>query len=515
MGKFKCGMCGKHVDEKANFCSSCGSDLIVGSEVSESFEFDLENPYETPEQKSRKSFESGKLTSSTKKGLVIFASFVVGLIVVGQVANSILPTNGSASSSEQTVANQEIQEEIKTEAVFFDLETIPLFTGYSAQSAAVLMRESFNESFSSIDNLDTGEDLRTRFSRDRHLDELEGLFVCSQNYAPGADPSETAFSRLRIEVSSACAGEKPDIALGQAARDLDMPSFTPIGGECYQAKRCDIEEMDGIFLGFDGEGYRGHKTGRVLTAIGELEIELAFVDLSSEWCEADDSMKIAAISARDEILTEGDFVRLKGAEDLYGDRRIVHRLDVQGSLIDGSPPKNSVNELLVKTGYWVPSDDAGDHPWENVGYFQEEMINASWSTEKIENPEKEMSLYRNRILEAADESFSKPNAQLATCLEEKNDAVVVLIADKEEELAEESRERNARASDVEAVWRSVFCPTMSEKYPERCASYNPEVDDKVGTGSGGSGGSSIGSNCTWVDGHYRGGSFVSGHWRCY
>jgi hypothetical protein len=146
-------MCGKRVEEKANFCSSCGSDLIVGSEATESFEFDLENPYETPEQKSDKNSESGKLASSTKKGLVIFASFVVGLIVVGQVANSILPTNGSASSSEQTIADQEIQEVINTEAVFFDLQTIPLFTGYSARSAAVMLRDEFDESFSSIDEV--------------------------------------------------------------------------------------------------------------------------------------------------------------------------------------------------------------------------------------------------------------------------------------------------------------------------------------------------------------------------
>lgn len=508
-------MCATKLDVDAKFCSNCGSDLVVNSKEEEVFRFDGDSAYSSNWGAGAEKRNISNMSSQAKKGLYISASVVVGLFLIGQIISLAMPSSLAQNTQRQSEQISIQQPEVaRTDAIFYDSKTVPFFTGYSASSAVVIMRDEFDERFWSIENLDTGRDISTYFSRDKDLEDLEGLFVCSQNYAPGIDPSSTAFQRLKIEISSDCLGESPRLAFGPAAEQMSLPVLQGINGECYQTDRCDLNEMDGIFLGFVDDGYLGHKTGRVLTGLGEMEIELALVDLSSEWCQADESMMVAAISARDEILREGEYVRLKGAEYFYGDRRMVHRLDIEGRSIDGTPPENSVNELLVKTGLWVPDDKAGEHPWERVRFFDKEMISPSWSNEKVENSQGEIAIYINRILDAANETFSDPVPQLASCLNDKDDAVVVLIAEEEERLDEESRERRNRTDDVEAVWRSVFCPTFSEKHPERCSAYNPEVDDKVGVGGGGSIGG-IGSNCTWVDGHYRGGSFVRGHMRCY
>ena len=507
-------MCATKLDVDAKSCSNCGSELIINSKEEDAFRFDTDSEYSSSWGNEPEPRKISNLSSQAKKGLYISASIVFGLFLIGQIISLAMPSSIAQNTQLQSeqVSNPQ-PEVIRTDAIFYDSQTVPFFTGYSASSAVVIMRDEFDERFWSIENLDTGRDISTYYSRDKDLEDLEGLFVCSQNYAPGIDPSSTGFQRLKIEISSDCSGETPRLAFGPAAEQMSLPVFQGINGECYQTDRCDVNEMDGIFLGFDDEGYLGHKTGRVLTGLGEMEIELAFVDLSSEWCKADESMMVAAISARDEILREGDYVRLKGAEDLYGNRRMVHRLDQEGRPIDGAPPENSVNELLVKTGLWVPDDKAGEHPWENTRFFDKEMINPSWSNEKVGNSQNEIGIYINLILDAANDTFSDPVPELATCLDDKDDAVALLISEEEDQLEEESRERRNRADDVEAVWRSVFCPSFSEKYPERCSTYNPEVDDKVGVGGGDSIGG-VGSNCTWVDGHYRGGSYVRGHVRC-
>jgi hypothetical protein len=209
---------------------------------------------------------------------------------------------------------------------------------------------------------------------------------------------------------------------------------------------------------------------------------------------------------------------------MSGGRRIVHRLDEDGVLIDGPIPENSVNEQLVASGYWVPLN-ISKHPWERILYtYDEEMANPKWEdsysrSEPKTASEKRMSIYSERITSAANSAYSSPNAYLGSCLEQKSDQVAFLLAQKEEEEQRNEDNRRRWAADVEAVWRSVFCPTMAEDFPKRCAKYNPEKDDKVGTGGGSGssnwGGSGGGSNCTWVNSYTRrDGTRVSGYFRC-
>ena len=457
----------------------------------------------------------------------------VGLVsAIGNVAGDISWTANDVQS--ETLS----EEPIDTESKYFGSQIVPLFVGYSAESAVRMLDSEFNERFRRIVHSETGDQLSTYYSRERDFEDLEGLFVCEQSIGAGVLVEYARqIGSIKLEVSESCAGEQPALVGGAAAELLGryVPPQLNLSDCNSSAESCKVRELDGRLIDFLDKGYNGHKTALVQTIYGDMEVELAMIDLASEWCSVNDQneseMVTMALALRDELLPNGTLIRMVGGDELYGGRRLVHVLDEQGTLVDGQIPINSVNEQLVASGYWVPLD-ISEHPWERIySFYQEDYAEPTWTRKRTSSststPSEElMSQYADRINNAANNSFSEPNAQLAGCLQEKNDQVVVLLSEKEEEEREEEERRNRWAEDVEAVWRSVFCPTRADEYPERCASYDPAKDDLVGTGggSGSSGGSSGGSswgnsgggtNCTYVNGYTRrDGTRVSGYYRC-
>jgi hypothetical protein len=330
--------------------------------------------------------------------------------------------------------------------------------------------------------------------------------------APGADIPDYAFGYLKIEVSDDCANQDISFAMGPAAEMLGRYVPAKLEQSCYDPERCDLKSMDGIVRGFAEEGFQAYKTLIVETGLGVMEVELALITLPDEWCESSesqgDAFRSQAIAERDRMLPPGTLVRLVATEGLYGNKRFVHRLSTSGVFPDGEPPTFSINERLVSTGYWIPDDDAGSHDWERLYTYRKGLPKAVWKKADYASEEGDLAGYRKRILKAANLSFMKPNDTLATCLNEKQSAVVALQEEDEEERRRSAAAVSKRASDIEAVWRSVFCSDGgAADFPERCKNYNPAVDDKVGAGGGG-------SNCTWVRGHTRNGSSVRGHFRC-
>lgn len=490
----KCFSCGQPISAGQVYCPECswnpGGKTESWPPTSTSSQSDPFSPdYESPQWDSieKRNGTGAGDNDKLKQRLIAGAGAFAGLILVSGVVGGIatlLSNETVARNSSVDVASAPASQSVQSrDAVYFGPGIVPLFTGRTAESAAIVMRDKIEERFDQIENLDTGSRLTTFFNDERDLRELKGLFVCSQSIAPGADVSEFAFMYIDIEVSTNCADEDVPFAMGPAAELLGR--YVPAGfnNECHRIDSCGLNEIDGQIIKFLDEGYRGHKRALVLTGLGETEVELAMIDITTQWCDANashgGSFWTAAIAERDSLLPVGSIIRMIGADDLYGDRRFVHRVSTDGRLVDGESPANSVNELLVATGFWVPDDDAGDHPWENVSYYQVDLAQAAWVAEEPYSDSEQTITYRDRIIAAANNSFSSPNPFLAGCLEEKQDSVVLLIAEEERE-----EEENRR---------------LEQERLERQA----EADRSGG-----------GTNCTWVNAHYRGNSYVRGHWRC-
>lgn len=517
----RCENCKKPIKESEKLCWECQWEHAkVGSEKAA--------PKASDPNDSRFSGMSSldAANNRTKKTLTTVGIVALGLIVIGAIGNQAALSSRDGDIAQGASGSQQAQETTATnttQAVYFDQRHIPLFVGRTATSAVELMRDEFDESFDYIRNIDSGEKISPYARRDSDLEKFAGLFVCSQSIAPGSDPRDLAFGNIDLEVSESCSNAEPVFAMGPAAELLGRYVPNGFGGQCASLEYCELEEIDGVIVGFEEDGFRSHKTALVQTGLGTHEIELAMIDLASIWCgvnsESSGDLAKAAIAERDRLLPVGALVRLRGGAYLSDDERIFHRLNQDGTYKDGEPVERSVNELLVATGTWVPSEYTAEHPWERVSYFRDELLEPNWVMLDRSIDSEEESAYRMRIVDAANATFAAPGGPLVACIEEKDKAVAVLIANEEEE--EDERRRAAAASkaaddkwasDVEAVWRSVFCANGgTEKYPERCASYDPAKDDLVGV-SGGSGG---GSNCTWVNSYTRkDGTRVRGHTRC-
>jgi hypothetical protein len=355
----------------------------------------------------------------------------------------------------------------------FGTGEVPWLVGRDAESAVVAFAETFGFALDRVTNIDTDETLRAIYPdyRNRDLREYEGLFVCSQSYPPGADPMEHRFKSLRLEVSKNCSGTEPDFLMGSAARLVGDWEPAPLGGLSDEGYATLVE---GYFVEFLSEGYNAHKTLIVKTGFGDLQIELAMVDLARDWCRLEDhsALEQGALQARDQLFEPNMKVRLVKPKYLYGDEWFVHRLSEDGTPRDGEPPVGSTSELLVKSGYWVP-----DHS--DVSYkIEDRYQNVSEQTWEIrESTNLELREYAQLLADAANQAKQEPNQELSSCLIAKQNEVIEARNDLARQNAEDQAERDRR--------NALYLD-----------------------GGGG------GKDCTHVRGHYRNGKYVRGHIRC-
>ena len=456
-------------------------------------------------------------------GTILFVAFLYGI-----TANTA-STSGSSQGANQPLV----------EATFYDTNTIPFFVGRTAASSAIMMRDEYDQDFYSIKNIDTSEEIYTFFDDNSDLEKLDGLYVCTQSMAPGADVPESAFMYIVIEISKDCANKKVPFAMGPAAKEIGQYVPVSLNRSCYSrfASECNVPQMDGVVIGFPDEGWTAYKSVLVATGMGVMEVELALIGLSDEWCGADDSesqdIREKAVKEKIRMLTPGSFVRIVNTDALSAaNKRFVHRLTPEGQFLDGQPPSLSVNELLVSSGFWIPDEVAGSHAWERLGWFTKGLKNAVWQPDEIFSDDVSLSAYRKRILKAANLEFAKPNPILANCLQSKESQVLAIYSE-EDEKRRSAYSAVKKESQYWAIWRSVFCSDGGAKnYPQRCKGFNSTVEEDLGAvpgggfepegGSGSDGGSTSGggsvsgggSNCTWVNAYTRNGSSVRGHWRC-
>jgi hypothetical protein len=427
---------------------------------------------------------------------------------------------------------------------FFGKEFMPNFVGSSLKDSVILLEEEFEAEFEKIQNIDTDESLKAYFYDDEDIREVEGLFVCTQNVAPGADPADyVILYYLEIEVSESCAGKVADFHMGPSAKAFGVWSPLPLNGFCDEELRnCgDTVEVDGIFVRFlDGEEWRGHKIAVVKTGVGEVEAELAWIEPATEWCglnaTQNDDLFAGAMWSRDQILQVGQKVRLVRTTELSDGLWFFHRLNKDGALEDGQIPELSVNEQLVSTGYWTPDAFELDHEYED--YYQP-ISQRSWVVRDtyLNKDEPILLAYGGRLTAAANLAFGAPNAVLASCIQDQQDQLESYAGywnsnDDDDDSRNYVRNTNSGESvESDGSWTPNCEGEAYYEFPILCDGGNrlmSEFDQGIGPLYNGTGiYSGIGkqrddvnlggggSNCTWVDGYTRkDGTRVKGHPRC-
>jgi hypothetical protein len=422
---------------------------------------------------------------------------------------------------------------------FFGKEFMPNFVGSSLKDSVMLLEAEYEAEFEKIQNIDTAESLKTYFYDDEDIREVEGLFVCSQNVAPGADPADyVILYYLEIEVSESCAGKVADFHMGPSAKALGVWSPLPLNGACdEELKNCEeTVEVDGVFLRFlDEESWKGHKTALVKTGVGEVEAELAWIEPATEWCGLNavqnDDLFAGAMWSRDQILQEGQKVRLIRTTSLSDGLWFFHRLSEDGALSDGQIPELSVNEQLVSTGYWIPEAFELEHKYED--YYQP-ISQRSWVVRDtyLNGDDPILLTYGERLTTAANLAFGEPNVVLASCIQDQQDQLETYASYGNSDDDDDSRNyvrntNSGESAESDGSWTLNCEGEAYYEFPQLCDGGErlmAEFNDGVGPLYNGTGKYSGvgktreggGSNCTWVDGYTRkNGTRVSGYPRCW
>jgi hypothetical protein len=465
-----------------------------------------------------------------KTGLKYYLIFSAAMapVVIILAATGVLRTEGGSGSADDE------QQPVAVAPAFFGSEHMPNFVGSSLIDSMLLLDEEFGYLFDEIRNLDDGESVSSYFRSRDDRRQAEELFVCSQNVAPGADPADYVLQLyLKIEVSSLCAGKEADFHMGPSARALGVWSPLPFNGTCNQELRnCeDTLQVDGIFVGFlDDDSWNAHKTAIIRTGVGLINAELAWIEPASEWCgynaPQNGDLVLGAIGARDQLLKEGQLIRMVRTPDLREGLWFFHRLTSQGELQDGQVPELSVNEQLVATGFWIPEASEMHHAYDD--YFQP-IAERKWEVRSsyLEGSDALLFAYAQRLTNAANLAFASPNEFLGSCITDQQDELgpSPSYANSDDDDDDNSRTYvgNSGSDDSDGTYTLNCEGDNYYDFPQLCDGGERLLSEMYdGTGpygglGGGSGGSSLdspSSSCTYVSGYTRrDGTRVSGYWR--
>lgn len=456
--------------------------------------------------------ENAKNWGLTSSAYVFGVGFILISSLWGNVFSSSsvqLPTASDSASAPALESDDPLSPQF---VPTFGADQVPWLVGKDAKLAAEAFVSVYESGIDRVINLDTGEELR-RINYDysqSELKEYEGLYVCSQSVPPGADPSSTKWGFFKIEVSATCAGKEPDFLMGGAAQLAGQWVPAPLQGAYDEG---DASLVEGVFVGFSDD-YDAHKKIVVKTGFGEITAEFAFIDIAYDWCAPDyesEKLRQLAIEARDELFVQGMNLRLVKPEYLYGDRWFIHRLDQNGLPIDGQPPEGSVNEMLVKTGYWVPDDFDIVMRAKNRSQSIEDQ---AWKVRGSDYWNDDLVQYAKLIAKAANQAKKSPNKQLGACLESMQDEVDEY--NNSVAVSNSNNDKDRRNAVIVGGGKS-----KDKKNKSEAEEYDYLLDDEYwerryrDLGDSYNSGGSLGSNCTWVNGYTRkDGTRVSGHRRC-
>ena len=435
-------------------------------------------------------------TPKSKTGLVfpIVLTAILGSVIISGIANSIQTANLEALEAER------LEQEILNDWTHpqnlpsFSSSVVPWLVGKDATLVIEAFFEEFDFTLTKVDNLDADETISQPIaSYDSEENYYSGFFVCGQSLPPGSnyDGWKDSYD-FAISISTNCARKTPDFVMGEAATLAGKWMPSSLSGA---SSLSEVQTVEGVFIGFLDEEFGSPTRMVVQTGFGYSEIELAWIEPASEWCAFENSnplFALRAIEERDNLFPPLQNIKLIQPEGLNGDEWFVHRLDSNGLPLDGELPTKSVNEILVSTGYWVPDEYEIELESKNQA---KNITDRKWKPRDPKYLAPELLAYAKLLAQAASEAISEPNEDLAVCVDA---------------LQEEVDEYNASVAAARAAEEERKRLLVIKKKKQK------QKQSSQGGGSGsGSSDSSYGSNCTYVGGYYRGGSYVRGHLRCY
>ena len=289
------------------------------------------------------------------------------------------------------------------------------------------------------------------------------LFVCKQALPGGAElnPDDAPFE-VEVVASLGCKDRTNDFLVGKAK--VNASTWEPIR-PTDETKNV----VQGWVYGFAGED-ENQKLVQVMTYSGVQDFELAMIDLvGTSGCDMPDAEWSTyiqqALDSKHAKLPIGKPVSavldwLEYVKD--GNEAFMHLLDPSTGQYLVEPPKESVNEALVRDGYWVP---AGDHITLGPEYVAQKK--QKWtSADSYLTLNKLGKEYRKLIVKAGNTMRKHPQVTLATCIAYETKIFIKL------------------EGGVDVRWKYGIP-----------GGYMPP-------------------GCTWVDGYWRSTGWVNGYVRC-
>lgn len=396
------------------------------------------------------SVESGTAgTSNVKRPLLIFGAALLSLLLLSSLVSAISSSVGGSDSA-GTSANGAGESSIQV-----DKGIVPIFVGFDAFDSYSLANElGFSVNPYSLD----GEYI---YSYDVGYEKsLPGKSICYQSILPGSNYKQ--YDEIKLVIDASCAGKIPTMLTGAYAASANL--WTP--ALATGATAFENETLEGWVVGF-GDEYSPESV-TLLTNYGEIRFALGLIEPITNWCQDDtfpdqDPAVLALEAVKATIPIDTPVRAVLGQVGRY-DATFMHRLDSSGNLIDGIEPLNSVNELLVKTGYWIP--DA-------VGIDESEM--------KIDPLKRKWFISKNNFLTASEILYAKLIVAAANNLRlDKSNPLGMCVA-------------------AEKVY-----------WDKNYRDYYADLDSNTSSGGVNTGGG--GGGC-YVRGHWRAGHWVNGYYR--
>ncbi len=426
-----CAYCHNPLLEGASLCGKCKAPVAPETENSAG--------------------QGARVSSKAKRQLFVAGAAFITLVLLSGGVNLIKNVTGTGNDgarSSQGSANGTIQ---------VDDGLVPDFVGFDAYEAFKLSKDlGF-----SVDPY--GLDGEYIYSYDVEYDQsLPGKGVCYQGLLPGSSYKE--YEKLKLVIDVSCVGKKSIMLSGTYAAKAN--TWTPAITSGASALENDV--LEGWVAGY-GDKYSPERI-TLLTNYGEVTLALGFIEPISYWCQdgafPDQDPDLLALQAVKDTAPLYSPVRVVFGESSRYDDTFMHRLDSSGALVDGEVPVNSINELLVKTGFWIP--DA-------IGIDESEMkvdpLKRKWNITTASYFEPIELSYVKRIVSAANTLRLVPTNPLGVCV----------AAEK-------------------VYW--------DENYKDYYADLDANVSSVSGVGTGGGGG----GGC-YVRGHWRAGHWVNGYYR--
>ena len=424
-----CAYCHSPLPDGASFCSKCKAPVAPAASVS------------------TKSGAAGN--GKVKKLLLVVGATFLALVILSSLVSaikSVVSGGDSAGTSAKGAGKSSIQ---------VDKGIVPIFIGFDAfDSYSLAKKLGFSVNPYSLD----GEYI---YSYDVEYEKsLPGKSICYQSILPGS--SYKQYDEIKLVIDASCVGQKPTMLTGAYAAQANL--WTP--AVSTGATAFENETLEGWVVGYNDE--YSPESITLLTNFGEIRLSLGLIEPITNWCQDEtfpgqDPALLALQAVKDTLPLYTPVRAVLGEVGRY-DATFMHRLDSSGNLIDGPEPENSVNELLVETGYWIP--DA-------VGIDESEM--------KIDPLKRKWLISKNNFLSPSELVYAKLIVAAANSLRlDKTNPLGICVA-------------------AEKVY-------WDKNYKDYYADLDSNTSSGGGVSTGGGGG-------CYVSGHWRAGHWVNGYYR--